>query len=208
MYKWFRLLSKHIKGELIIKNETMIDTNTLYVEYVSTDSKNTSLNTTNLALAGFVTAQARLRLYKELDRLEERAIYCDTDSIIYHYDKNLYNIPEGDMLGEWENETKSPIVSVTALAPKSYGFQCLDGTGDIKCKGISLNFDNSQKYTFEAVDGLIRGEKPIKTTKLEFIKDKKSGHIRTKQDAEKLISFEPNTFKRKINPDFTTTARI
>ena len=206
--QWFRLLNRHKKGEVEIKVETLIDTQTLYVEYVSKDGKNTSRDTTNLALAGMVTAQARLRLYSQLSLLNERAIYCDTDSIIYHYDTEKYNIPEGDMLGEWESETSTPITKVLALAPKSYGYQCEDGKVEIKCKGISLNQFNSKKYDFDALDNLIKHENstPIVTKRMDFVKDKKKGTITTVMN-EKLIAFEPVTFKRTINTDFTTTAR-
>ena len=187
----------------------MIDENKLYVQYVSKETKNSSLNTTNVALAGFVTSQARLRLHCELYKLGNRSIYCDTDSIIYHYDKEKYNIPEGDMLGEWEGETDSPIVEVLALAPKSYGYKCLDGLGDIKCKGITLNFNNSKKYNHISLGNLINGTNTdgfIMTNKMEFVKDKKMGQIRT-NNIEKVISFSPDTFKRTINEDFTTTAK-
>jgi hypothetical protein len=47
---------------------------------------------------------------------------------ILYYDKDSYNIPEGDMLGEWESETSSPIVSVLALAPKSYRYDAFIGS--------------------------------------------------------------------------------
>ena len=207
--KWFRLLAKHITGEIMLKNETMIDENTIYVQYVSKDTKTSSLNTTNLALAAFVTAQARLRLYSELYKLGTRAIYCDTDSIIFHYDKDKYNIPEGDMLGEWEPETDSPIIEVLALAPKSYAYKCLDGSGDIKCKGITLNYNNSKKFNHNSLAQLIDGTNTkgfIETDKMEFIKDNKTGQIRTKNTV-KVISFSPDSFKRTINYDFTTTAR-
>jgi hypothetical protein len=42
-----------------------------------------SLGHTNDILGSYVTAGARLKLYGYLDRLQERALYCDTDSILY-----------------------------------------------------------------------------------------------------------------------------
>jgi hypothetical protein len=136
--KWYRILDKHESGELMIKNETMIDNNTLYVQYISKDTRSSSLNTTNLGLAAFVTGQARLRLYSELNKLKERVIYCDTDSIYYHYDETKYNIPDGDLLGTWENEHPQKgndvhgrkLVEMNCLAPKSYGYRSVnDMTG-------------------------------------------------------------------------------
>ena len=38
---------------------------------------------TNVVIAAFTTAHARLMLYEELDMLKERVLYYDTHSIIY-----------------------------------------------------------------------------------------------------------------------------
>lgn len=37
----------------------------------------------NVVIAAFTTAQARMKLYDVLDRLGERVLYYDTDSILY-----------------------------------------------------------------------------------------------------------------------------
>jgi len=205
--KWFRMLKKNIDGEIILKSETMIDENTLYIQYVSKDTTTSSLNTTNVGVAGFTTAQARLRLYKELYKLDDRVIYCDTDSIVYKHDTKLYNTQQSDVLGGWEAETKSPIIEFIGIAPKSYGYKCADGKIDVKCKGITLNYNNKQKLNFDTLTELVYGKKNvIETVKMEFIKDVKKGTITTKHTV-KEISFNTATFKRIINDDKTTTAR-
>ena len=38
---------------------------------------------TNEVVGSFVTAGARIHLYAYLDKLQDRAIYTDTDSVIY-----------------------------------------------------------------------------------------------------------------------------
>jgi hypothetical protein len=205
--KWFRLLEKHNKGELLIKSETMIDENTLYVQYINKEEKASSLNTTNLALAAFITSQARLRLYAELYQLDDRVIYCDTDSIIYKHHPEKHNIKEGNLLGQWESETKLPIIKVLAIAPKSYGYETTDGKVEVKCKGITLHYNNSKKYNMESLNSLITQEqKEIETTKMEFVKDNKKGTIKTK-NVNKIISYKPELFKRTVNDDYTTTSR-
>lgn len=149
--QWFRLLQRHKEGKIELKNETLIDYDCAYVQYIEKESDNTSLINTNVALAGFVTSQARLRLYKEMEKIgKDRLIYCDTDSLVYINSPDGYNIPDGEMLGEWENETSTkefpinPITYFVALAPKSYGYKTLYGKTDIKCKGITLNSENSK----------------------------------------------------------------
>jgi len=42
-----------------------------------------SLRYTNEVIGAYVTAGARIHLYRYLDRLRENAIYCDTDTVIY-----------------------------------------------------------------------------------------------------------------------------
>jgi hypothetical protein len=55
-----------------------------------------------------VTTGARLKLYTYLDALKERAIYCDTDSVIYI--QKCGQPPAmtcGDKLGDMTNELRS-----------------------------------------------------------------------------------------------------
>ena len=42
-----------------------------------------SLRHTNEEIGAYVTTVARIHLYRHLDRLQEMAIYCDTNSVIY-----------------------------------------------------------------------------------------------------------------------------
>jgi hypothetical protein len=41
------------------------------------------LRHTNEVIGAFVTAGAHIHLYSYLDRLQDKAVYCDTDSVIY-----------------------------------------------------------------------------------------------------------------------------
>ena len=50
---------------------------------VTAEERVTSLRHTNEVVGAYVTAGARIHLYRHLDRLQEKAIYCDTDSVIY-----------------------------------------------------------------------------------------------------------------------------
>jgi trehalose-6-phosphate synthase len=42
-----------------------------------------SLRHRNEVFGAYVTAGARIHLYQHLDRLQEKALYCDTDSVIF-----------------------------------------------------------------------------------------------------------------------------
>jgi len=203
---WFKLLKRHINNEVELKNEVLIDEDTLYVSYIEKIEAKTSLMTTNIALAGFTTANARLRLYKELYKLDDRVIYCDTDSIIYEYRKNEYNTQEGDCLGEWELEENGDLKNVYALAPKTYGYTSLDGEQKYKCKGITLNSGNKHNFTFDKLKDLIIGNhQTIITYSDDFIKDNKTGNIYTKNNVPKETNYNVEDFKRIFNIDGSST---
>jgi hypothetical protein len=67
-----------------------------------------NLKHTNEVLGACVTAGARLRLYHFLDKVQENALYCDTDSVIYvQKESNPPMIECGDSLGDMQNELES-----------------------------------------------------------------------------------------------------
>ena len=77
-----------------------------------------------MCIAAFVTCHARLKLLSELNRLQERVLYFDTDSIIFLSKKNFYEPELGDFLGELTNEISSKdgsfISEFISAGPKKY----------------------------------------------------------------------------------------
>ena len=59
---------------------------------------------TNVVIAPFTTAHARLKLYSVLEQLNERVIYYDTDSVIYTSKPGEENPKTGVYLGELTDE--------------------------------------------------------------------------------------------------------
>ena len=55
----------------------------LYVGWCFKSEALIPLRSTNVVVAAFTTAQARLKLYEYLNVLGPRALYYDTDSVIY-----------------------------------------------------------------------------------------------------------------------------
>jgi hypothetical protein len=113
-------------------------------------------------------------------------IYCDTDSVIFAYDKNNKNhkypsndahdlpanVKFGDALGEWESEMKGNnyIKEVCVGGAKSYSY--IEYNPDtheekivIKQKGITLDRANSNKFTFEAVKDMVLNKTVIESEK-------------------------------------------
>ena len=94
------------------------------------------LPNTNVILAAYTTAQARLKLYTLLEGLQERVVYFDTDSVVYIHDENQWNPPLGDHLGELKDETNGvPITEFVSGGAKNYAYHMADGKPVCKIRG-------------------------------------------------------------------------
>ena len=117
-----------------------------------------SSKTTNIFIALTTTAWARIRLYKELDKVNRQVLYCDTDSIIYEespdYEKNLIL---GNFLGELTSELDGDdyIEEFVSGGPKNYGFITKNGKTAVKIKGFSLNSTNAPAFSFKNIRNII-----------------------------------------------------
>lgn len=130
----------------------------------------------NVALAAFVTAHARLKLYSALEALGERVIYHDTDSVIYEVgplgDGRPYDPlagAYGDALGEWKDETDGdPIVDGCWLGPKTYSFRTLAGKETVKCKGFAAGFTHADYAAWAAAYFAGAAPAPLSQAELRF----------------------------------------
>jgi hypothetical protein len=92
----------------------------------SADELVPSLRHTNEVIGAYVTAGARIHLYGFLDKLQDKAIYTDTDSVIFIQPRNEPALVEtGDNLGQMTSELKPSeiIVEVVCAGPKSYAYK-------------------------------------------------------------------------------------
>jgi hypothetical protein len=86
---------------LIFASECVVWTSWRFAE----DEKIPNLRHTNGVIGAYVTAGARIYLYRNLDRLQDRAIYCDTGSVIYIQNESEPPLIEcGDKLGDMTHE--------------------------------------------------------------------------------------------------------
>lgn len=148
----------------------------------------------NIAIASMITSHARCRLWKEMNKLGDRVLYHDTDSIIYEHQPDQYNIPEGRYLGEWECETGGiPIVKFTSTGPKSYSYVTAEGDCVTKVKGITLNSENSSLINYETMKKIATFEtKEIKASSLNFSYDREKG----KMKINTLVKIFKNTYEK------------
>jgi len=139
----------------------------------------------NEVILAYVTSGVRINLYRYLDRLGERAIYCDTDSVIYIQRKDEPNLIEtGDKLGDMTSELRTTeyITKFVSGGPKNYAFKVLDtGTGGATtvCKVcvITLNYSAKQLVNFNVIRDMIigSGEPTVLVHTEKKIKGKRTG---------------------------------
>ena len=118
-------------------------------------------------MGAYVTAGTRLHLYTYLDRLQQRAIYCDTDSVLFVQpsDESAL-VGSGDSLGAMTSELKPSeyIEEFVSGGPKNYAYRIVDSaTGERKtvCKvrGITLNYNASHLVNFDVIRDMILEKK-------------------------------------------------
>ena len=164
-----RLIQLLSSNEVDVTSILPVNDDVLYVGYVSTDENLMPSALTNVVIAVYTTTQARLKLYEYLERLGDRALYCDTDSCIYvsNNSLNAYEPPTDKLLGDLTNELAcygegSYIESFVSAGPKFYAFLVRKpdgGTVEIcKAKGITFNFTNSKLINYYSVRSLVTNE--------------------------------------------------
>ena len=125
--KYFDLVTNPSK---IVKNVDIFGEQFVHVNWEDTESLVEPHTCNNVVVASFVTAQAKLKLYNILEKLNERVLYFDTDSIIYKHKPELWNPTIGDRLGEWTDEVPGArIVKFVGMGPKNYGYENVDKNG-------------------------------------------------------------------------------
>ena len=114
------------------------------------------LRHTNDVIACFVTVGGRMKLYTYLDILQQRALYADTDSVIYNQPRvGAAMVETGYHLGDMTSELKpcEYISEHVSGGPKNYSYKTHNtetGAEATVCKvrRITLNYSASQLVNF------------------------------------------------------------
>ena len=193
---------------LTFASDDVVWTSWRYIE----EEKIPNLRHTNEVIGAYVTAGALLHLYRYLDKLQERAIYCDTDSVVFVQPTGESALVEtGDNLGDMSSELKpsESIEEFVSGGPKNYAYKVVDtstGARNTVCKvrGITLNYDDSRLVNFEVIRDMILKQGSVVTVRTEHkIKRRRySGEgtvsiITEPEDKTYRISF----FKRRRQSD-------
>ena len=118
-------------------------------------------NKTNIFIACFTTAWARLKLYEALDIMQEQVLYYDTDSVIYRCKPDGPELPLGQYLGQFTNELDDPSDYITEFisgGAKNYGYRTKQGKTVCKVRGFTLNVRGKEVLNFETMKKNILSE--------------------------------------------------
>lgn len=158
------LLRLMINPSYDVSNFYELSDDALLVSYKLKDECEEVQSYVNVVLVAYTTALARIHLYGYLDKLQERCLYYDTDSVIFTCDENEECLPLGDNLGDLTDEVRefgenSYISEAVFSSEKSYGLivktPYKDDSTIVKCKGIDLNYENSLKINFDSIKNLV-----------------------------------------------------
>lgn len=151
----------------------------LYQYKENGEKMNHDFSNSYLPAACFVPAYGRLQLWEQLNKLGDRVLMYDTDSVVYIYDPDEYNVAESKIWGEWEEEDISVtgITGFVGLGPKSYSLRCADESMNVvKLKGISqkratdkiLNYDILREMVLENIATRTKQEIKVPQTVFEY----------------------------------------
>ena len=161
-----------------------VDGKPVVVRYVK--EKQTIASFTNVAIAAWVTAHARIRMHKHYMRLKDRLYYTDTDSVFILDDGTE---PTSKKLGEFKYEYSA--TEACFLLPKTYALAGITGLQDVKgkvietkevIKGINKEAIKVRKPNVKDFLGLLEGD--IRRSQqlpipMEFIIAEKFSKVRT-----------------------------
>jgi hypothetical protein len=127
------------------------------------DDKVSNLRHTNEVIGAYVTAGARIHLYKYLDRLKQISLYCVTDSVIFiQPDDQPALVETVDCLGVMTSEMKQGlhIEELVFDGSKNYAYRTVNPTTSkrdpvCKVRGITLNYSASKHVNFDAIRDMI-----------------------------------------------------
>ena len=127
---------------------------------------------TNIPIAAFTTAYARMKLFEVMEVLGDRLLYCDTDSVVFtsSSSKKEFQPPTGSFLGDLTDEIKDAFgpnargISFSSPGPKTYALdvECEDGQIEsiIRCKGFSISNENKDLICAETMRRLVNNDIP------------------------------------------------
>lgn len=151
--------------ELEVTDASFVNDDVIELKYENKENFVEPNARTNVVVAAFTTAHARLKLYNVLEQLEERVLYYDTDSVIYVSKDGEWEPPTGIYLGELTDELDGGYISTfVSGGPKNYAYELSNGKTCCKIRGITLNFQTLETVNFGVMCDMVTGVGPSKVS--------------------------------------------
>ena len=194
-----------------IKNVRFVNDQAVQLDWVYNSDFIAASSRTNVVIAAYTTAQARLKLYSYLRPLGDRVLYCDTDSIVFTTIPGQWEPPLGDYLGDLTNEEpNNTITKFVTGGPKNYAYTLSKPnkkgqTSVCKVRGITLNFKNALEINFNTLKEMITCRSAARAVKVidenKIVRNPDTCHIITKTESKDYkIVFD----KRVITKEYCT----
>ena len=191
----------------------------IQLEYTDTEDFEPQSFKTNVTIAAFCTSWARLKLWSVMNRLGERVLYHDTDSIIFSVKEGEYSPPLGPYLGQLTDELSCKelgckkesceghwVEEFVSCGPKNYSFKVNTGEVVCKVKGFSLNYNASLVLNFESMKEALLAWKMNKPKELITVKTELQRSKIKREVTNRVVAKHYGVVydKRVVRPDFTT----
>ena len=135
--------------EINVLDARFVSDEMIEIHYENNENFIASNAKTNVVIAAFTTAYARLKFYGVLDMLQERVLYYDTDSVIFVSKPNDPEPPIGPYFGELTDELGGDyITAFVSGGPKNYSYRTNTDKVETKVRGITLDCTAKQKVNF------------------------------------------------------------
>lgn len=154
-----------LNPEIEVKSILTINPETILVKWIYLSGNEALLKHTNVVIASYTTAMARLCLLEYLERLGKNVYYNDTDSLIYLSPEGPPLIETGEYLGDMTNELfeygkNAYIDTFISGGCKNYSYWVTNpDTGErfnvTKVKGFRLNVSNEKIINSENLKALL-----------------------------------------------------
>jgi len=107
----------------------------------------------HVGIAGTITSNARVKLYRGLLEAKNGLVYCDTDSV--HTTKPISDSLVSMELGDFKKEFEG---AGAYAGKKLYALRDRNGKEKIRAKGVSVGGRNGQRLSFDDLCRVVNGE--------------------------------------------------
>ena len=167
----------------VIKNFHILNNDMIMMEYKQSEEFEEPSNKTNVIISTFCSKYTHIKLWKMMNKLGNRVMFHNTDSIIYTCKAQEWIPPTGEYLGDLTDKLSCTkigckgckhghwIVDFVSCGAKNYAYKL--NTGEVVCKvcGFSLNYSMSQIVNLDSMkDALISWKNKIEKPEMVTIK--------------------------------------